>query len=301
MKVVLDTDIGGDFDDANALALVLASPELELLAVTTVGAGASARRRAQVARHLLTAARRSGVAVHAGVDEPTVHNAVLASLAPERCLNAWEPAMDDGEVSDASAADALVDLARAHGSDLTVICIGAMTNVAMAIERDPAAMGRLRGIVAMSGAFREQMREANVAIDPEAADTVYRSGIPLTLIGYEEASRPCLPLSAYEGRSSATAAALSVMAKRYSRVYATEEVRLYDVTAVCAVLEPSWFPVRRHHVAVELRGEFTRGMTVVHTDPYFNQVSTASAVDVVIDGDPHRVVDLFRSRVLEAS
>ena len=303
MKVALDTDIGGDFDDANALALVLASPELELVAVTTVGAGASARRRAAVARHLLATAGRADVPVHAGADEPLVHNPVLAGLSPDHCLNAWEPSMGTGEDVPVDAPDALVRLAREHGADLTLLCLGAMTNVAAAIRRDPVAMGRLGGIVAMSGAFRVQLREANVAIDPEAADVVYRSGIPLRLVGYEEASRASLPLSAYQDDDAAspTAAALARMAGRYGVVYGVREVRLYDVTAVAVALRPSWFAVRRMEVAVELDGAVTRGMTVVHADPYFNQVPGGTPVDVVVDGDPDRVVELFRSRVLDAA
>ena len=302
MKVVLDTDIGGDFDDANALALVLASPELELVAVTTVGAGADARRRAAVARHLLTAAGRTDVPVHAGADDPLVPNPTLAALDPEHCLNAWDPAMGAGDDVPVDAAAALVELARRHGRDLTVISIGAMTNLATAIRQDPEVMGRLGGVVAMSGAFHVQLREANVAIDPEAADAVYRSGIPLRLVGYEEASRAVLPLSAYRaGSSSPVVDALATMARRYGVVYGQQEVRLYDVTAVAAVLRPSWFGVREQAVAVELAGRFTRGMTVVDADPYFNSVPTASRVELVVDARPDRIVELFRARVLDPS
>src|SRR3712207_3021789 len=74
MRLVLDTDIGGDFDDANALALLLVSGEVELIAVTAVGAGASAFRRAQVAKGMLTAAGRADVPVYAGADGPAVPN-----------------------------------------------------------------------------------------------------------------------------------------------------------------------------------------------------------------------------------
>jgi inosine-uridine nucleoside N-ribohydrolase len=100
MRIVLDTDIGGDFDDANALALLLASPEADLIAVTTVGAGASARQRAQVARTMLDAVGRGGVPVFSGFDQPQQNNSVLSALVPQHCLNAWTPEMAEAHVHD---------------------------------------------------------------------------------------------------------------------------------------------------------------------------------------------------------
>ena len=97
---------------------------------------------------------------------PRALRALLAGLSPEHCLNAWSDRFASLPVEDADAADALVALAAQHGADLTLLCIGALTNVAEAIRRNPATMARLGGIVAMSGAFRTQHREANAAIDP---------------------------------------------------------------------------------------------------------------------------------------
>ena len=300
MKLVLDTDIGGDFDDANALALLLASPEVDLVAITAVGAGASAVRRAQVAKAMLTAAGRPDVPVHAGADGPAVRNEVLDSLSPEHCLNAWHEGLAGLWVERTDAADALIALAERHGPDLTALCIGALTNVADAIRRNPQAMARVGEIVAMSGAFRTQHREANAAIDPEAADTVYRSGIPLRLIGFEEAARSSLDLGEYQAAATASpvAAMLADLAAVYGRAYRTTDVTLCDVTAVCALLHPEWFAFLGAKVAVELHGSVTRGMTVAETDPFFNRVPTASPVSIAVDGRPNLVLSLFRSRVL---
>jgi purine nucleosidase len=301
MKVVLDTDIGGDFDDANALAMLARSPEARLLAVTTVGAGASAHRRAQVAKALLAEAGLPEIPVHAGADQPAVRNEVLDSLSPEHCLNAWTPAMADLPVAEADAADALVDLARTHAGDLTLICIGALTNVSEALRRDPEAMSRIGGIVAMSGAFRSQHREANAAIDPEAADAVYRSGTPLRLVGFEEAARPQLELDEYSlaAEPSPVAALLGEMARRYALAYRTSRVTLCDVTAVAAALHPEWFGFASARVAVELRGDTTRGMTVLESDQFFNRVPGGTTVSIAVDSNPELTLDLFRTRVLE--
>jgi len=299
MKLVLDTDIGGDFDDANALALLLRSPEAELVAVTAVGAGASAVRRAQVAKRMVTAAGRPDIPVHAGADGPAVRNDVLQDLAPEHCLNAWSERLADLPVEAPDAAHALVALADAHGSALTLLCIGALTNVAEAIRRSPDSLARVGCIVAMSGAFRSQHREANAAIDPEAADTVYRSGIPLRLIGFEEAARSRLTLDEYATAGpGALPELLAELSAVYADAYRTTEVTLCDVTAVCAVLHPEWFEFRQAKVAVELRGAVTRGLTVVEADPFFNRVPNGSAVSIAVDSRADLVLDLFRSRVL---
>ena len=300
MKLVLDTDIGGDFDDANALALLLASPDVDLLAVTAVGAGASAIQRAQVAKALLLAAGRPDVPVHAGADGPVVRSEVLDSLAPEHCLNAWHEGLAELPVERTDAADALIALAERHGSDLTLLCIGALTNVAEAIRRDPGAMARIGEIVAMSGAFRTQHREANAAIDPEATDTVYRSGLPLRLVGFEEAARSSLQLDEYDNAADASpvAAMLSELATRYAAAYRTTDVTLCDVTAACAVLHPEWFAFAGAKVAVELNGSVSRGMTIAEADPFFNRVPTGSRVSIAVDGRPSLVLSLFRSRVL---
>lgn len=297
MRVVLDTDIGGDFDDINALLLLCASPEVELVAVTTVGAGASAVKRAQVAKTFLARAGRPEVPVFAGYDQPERPNSVLSSLSPEHCLNAWTAEMADAVVEPIHAAEALPRLAA---DDVQLLSIGAMTNIAAAIRGDDAAMHRFGGVVAMGGAFRSQLREANVVIDPEAADTVYRSGIPLRTVGVEEASKSTLPLSAYgalEGRSS-TLSLLADAARRYAAAYRTDKVTLYDVTAVAALLRPEWFRFESLTVAIELVGAASRGMTIVETDPLFNSVPHGTTVSVAVESDPELIAELFRNRVL---
>lgn len=205
-------------------------------------------------------------------------NEVLDSLSPEHCLNAWSDAVDSMRVESADAADALIALAEQHGAELTLLCIGALTNVAEAIRRNPDSMARLGEIVAMSGAFRTQHREANAAIDPEAADTVYRSGIPLRLVGFEEAAGSRLALDDYANPGAATplTAMLTELATVYCVAYGTTDVTLCDVTAVCAALHPEWFEFRPATVAVELHGTVARGLTLVEADAFFNRVPTGS-------------------------
>lgn len=300
--VLLDTDIGGDFDDANALLLLAALEDVELVAVTTVGAGGSASKRARLAAHVLRTVGAVEVPVHAGLDRPLVPNPILDRLAADHVLNGYTDEMAGAPVADLHAVDALIDAAAARGSALTLICIGALTNVAGAIRRAPDVMRTVGRIVCMGGAFRTQFREANVAIDPEAAALVFGSGIPVAAVGVEEARRSVVPLSAYDEpafRRSEIGALYAAMAARYRAAYGAEQVVLYDVTAAAAAVRGDWFSFAPRRVAVELAGTYTRGVTVVEQDHFFNALPDATSIAVVEDHDASAVAELFRREVLE--
>ena len=165
-------------------------------------------------------------------------------------------------------------------------------------------MRRIGQIVMMGGAYWTQHREANVTIDPEAADTVFRSGIPITAIGFEEARRTTVPLSTYEEApfaGSPLGALYRAMAAGYSRAYGTESAVLYDVTAACVAVRPHWFTFEEVRVGVELHGRLSRGMTVVERDPVFNAVPDAVPLRIVNDHDADAVLRLFSETVLQGA
>jgi purine nucleosidase len=301
-RILLDTDIGGDFDDANALALLAVLEGIDLVAVTTVGAGGSALHRARLASHLLAAAGREDVPVHAGIDRPIAGDPVLSRLAPDHILNGYVEEMAGARVSAVHAVDALVAAAETWGPSLVLVCIGALTNVAAAFQRAPEVMRRIGRLVFMGGAFASQFREANVAIDPEAAALVFASGVPVVAVGVEEARRSALPLAAYADPAFARSplgSVLAAMASRYRAAYRTERVVLYDVTTAAAAVRPDWFSFAQVRVAVELAGTHTRGCTVVEQDEFFNAVAGAVPIGVAQDHDAAAVAELFRREVLE--
>src|SRR5581483_8577864 len=157
----------------------------------------------------------------------------------DHVLNAYEESMAGEPVSRVHAVDALIGAAQKYGADLEVLCTGALTNLAMAIEKDAGAMQSVRRTVVMGGAYRYQFREANIAIDPEAAAIVFGAGLRLSAIGYEQASRSSVPLACY-GKARFGNPGLAVLMKRlaagYAHAYQTDRVTLCDVSA--AVL--SW-------------------------------------------------------------
>lgn len=195
--IVLDTDIGTDIDDVYALILAVASPELDVRAVSTVNNDVSLRSR--IAKKILHLAGCGNIPVISGSGE---------SLTPgeNRGWCGYEGRgmdLSDVPIEPAdrwAAADRIAQEAeRAHlaGHPLTLVTIGAMTNAALAIERHPTSMALVERIVAMASNFAgfgpENARpEHNVACDPTAVQTVLESGIPITLVGLNVTCQTCL-------------------------------------------------------------------------------------------------------------
>lgn len=184
-RVVLDTDIGSDVDDALCLALGLAAPELELVALTSVGRGAETRAR--VARRLLELAERTEIPVHAGCRVPLVGG-------PGFNWFGTEPEMigggDEPPISEEHAVDAIGRL-FAEEDDLELVAIGPLTNIAVALVKDPDLAGRVKRLSIMGGHIRraaygghvfEPGVDYNLCSDPHASLVVLRSGIPTQLV-----------------------------------------------------------------------------------------------------------------------
>lgn len=186
-RIVLDTDMGTDADDALCLALAVASPELDLVAVTTVTADTG--RRAAIARRLLDLAGRSDVPVHAGLAAPRTPDASFLWLGDEGdfLLATDEPVAG---ISDEPAVDALVRLLRAEDG-LEVVAVGPLTNLAAAIDRDPSVARRIARLTIMGGHIRRVAYEGhefphgvdyNLCSDGASSKLVLSAGMPIRLV-----------------------------------------------------------------------------------------------------------------------
>ena len=183
-RIVLDTDIGTDVDDELALALALASPELELVAVTTVSGDTSLRAR--IAARLLALAGRADVPVHAGCEQPLAAGGGFAQGGHE-----GEGILDGGpdDFSAQPAVDALLRLFR-QGDGLELVAIGPLTNIAVALERDPSLARRVARLTLMGGWMRAVTiggRSLPPSIDynlcsDEVASRRVLSSIPIRLV-----------------------------------------------------------------------------------------------------------------------
>jgi purine nucleosidase len=185
-RIVLDTDIGDDIDDALALALVLNSPEIDLLGITTVFG--DTQKRAQLAKHLLHVFRREDIPIAIGIGQPLQQRHPPSGVAQAEILGDYPPQRET--FSALSGPELLIQKAlEPNEQHLTLVCIGPLTNVAMAILIEPRITMSIRKIIMMGGSSGIPLPEWNVRSDVKAAQIVFQSGIPVTMIGLNVTTR----------------------------------------------------------------------------------------------------------------
>lgn len=185
IPILIDTDIGDDVDDALALALALRAPEVALIGITTVFRDAP--RRAILAGELLRVWNREDVPVVAGCSEPFVPawDSLHEGRALGRQFDALDPALTWEDTLHATTF--IIEQVRAHharGEMLTLVPIGALTNIALAFQLAPDIVSQCR-VVMMGGKWSDDFPEWNILCDPEAAAMVFNSGAQIHMIGLD--------------------------------------------------------------------------------------------------------------------
>ena len=300
-KVILDTDIGDDIDDALALALILASPELHLVGVTTVFGNTPARTRQALTE--LVIAGRPDVPVASGCGLTMASRPVGSSSSdlhhvPNQdgtCL----PAERLPKADPRHGVDFLIDTIMGGDGDIVPITIGAMTNLAMALIKEPRLRTRIPRIVAMIAEFRANMGEWNVLCDPEAAHLVMASGIPIEIttfhIGITAKFQPAdiarlaaseVPLAQYLHH------AITAWQIAHQRPGGnTPMPSLFDPLAVATMIVPDLCTWRRGTASVELQGQKTYGHTRF-------QEQVEGKHQVAWDVDRDRAIGWYLDRIL---
>jgi purine nucleosidase len=307
-KLILDTDIGDDIDDALALALIMCSPDLQLLGVTTVFL--NAERRAQLARRVLRTYGGDDIPVHAGLDAPVLHPDVSLireisgrSTKTHDARGAYIPCqfLDDMEEERGFQRDAvrfIIDTARALPGQVELVCIGAMTNAAVAIRTDPALPGLLSGITLMGGMFSEQFPEWNIRCDPEAAAIVLSSGANIHCVGLDVTLRCRLEIADVERIRKIGSDATSLLGELVDRWLATYNAGaplLHDPLAVSTLADSSLVTFEPRFVAVGLEGP-ARGVTLSRRAAPKEQPAWGPA-QVAVDLRREAFMKLFLDRV----
>jgi purine nucleosidase len=303
LPLILDTDPG--VDDALALLLILASPELELVAVTTVAGNVGLEATTRNALLLLQLAGRPDIPVHIGETPPADRASVTAADVHgddglggiTRLQNAAGRArhpLSSREPHPSPAVDALPRYARERPDELTLLAIGPLTNVSNAMERDPDGVRRFREIVNMGGAFRcpgniTPAAEFNVFVDPDAAQATLDLGVPLRFVPLDVTNRVLVRPTDLERPGAGSRAGLLKELLGHTFDFYTERIgypgcHLHDPLAAAALIQPELLRFREAFVEVETIGEVTRGMTVADLrescEPPAPNCSFAEDVDV---------------------
>jgi pyrimidine-specific ribonucleoside hydrolase len=290
--IILDCDPG--HDDAIALLLALASPEVEVLGVTTVHGNQTLEKTTANALRVLDLAGRAGVPVAAGAERPLARELTVASHVH------GESGLDGPELPPASRAplaeDAVDFMARTIAASplpVTLVPTGPLTNVALLLERTGGS--NVEHIVLMGGAIAEgnmtPAAEFNIWADPEAAQAVFHAGIGTTMIGLDVTHR-ALTTPALQARLRSTGTAGGFVADLvdfftvYHRdTYGWEGAPIHDAVAVAEVIRPGIVTTIERNVEVELESELCRGRTVV--DRWHRtqrQPNAKVGIDLDVDG-----------------
>lgn len=313
MKVVIDTDPG--VDDALAILLAAASPELELLGLTTVFGNCPVDVATRNALMLLDVVGRPDVPVARGAAAP------IASpyLGPVPQVHGVDGMGDGGPLPPPtgvpvaeSAAEFLCRTAARHPGEVTILAVGPLTNLALALRLRPDLDTLVERVVVMGGnalvpGNATPAAEANMRNDPEAADLVLGARWPVTMVGLDVTHRVNLR-GADIDRLTATpspagrhlARALPLYRSFFERTNGLDGIYVHDPTAVACLLDPAAFAVSRWPVRVETQG-ISRGKTW----PSLGDTDDATpapwqdrpAVGVCVDVDAARVVDLLLARL----
>ena len=295
-KIIIDTDPGQD--DALAILLALGSPELEVLGITCVAGNVPLPLTIRNARLVCELAGRPDMKIFAGCERPMVRDLVTAeAVHGETGLDGpdWdEPTMP---VQEAHAVDWLVEvLMAADDGEITLCPVGPITNVAMAMVREPRIVAKIGEIVTMGGGYfvggnTTPVAEFNVYVDPHAAAVMYRSGVPIVTMPLDVTHKALMSpewiesVRAIGGDLGTRTAAMLSFYERYDLDrYGTRGGPLHDPATIAYLLRPELYGGKDVFVEVETQSELTMGMTVVDYWDRWQRPSNCRWISEV-DGD----------------
>jgi len=274
-KIIIDTDPGQD--DAVAILTALGSPdELEVLGITAVAGNVPLALTEKNARIVCELAGRPDMRVFAGCAAPLSRPLVTAEHVHGK-TGLDGPTLPDPTMplQEQHAVDFLIDTLRTAPKGSVTLCpLGPLTNIATALQRAPDIAPRIAEIVLMGGAYFEvgnitPAAEFNIYVDPEAAEIVFKSGAPITVMSLDVTHKALVTRArnaAFRAIGSPVGEAVAQMTEFFERFdkekYGSEGAPLHDPCVPAYLLEPALFSGRHINVEIETRSELTLGMTV---------------------------------------
>ena len=302
IPLILDCDPG--HDDALAMILAAHNPALNLLGITTVSGNGgiakvtlNARRVATLANINVPIAEGAGKAILGAIEE-------ASDIHGESALDGAELPEPKIELSALHAVDLMAKLIKDHSEPVTLVATGPLTNIALFLKMYPQLKNRVAEIVFMGGSAsrgnRTPYAEFNIWMDPEAADVVLRSGLPLTMCGLDVTHQALVTKEIFTALeqmgtplSSTIIGLLKFFAKTYDEVFEMPDPPLHDPVAIALLIDRSVVKSRHVNVQVELSGPLTRGATVVDI---YQRLGEPANCNVALELD----FDKFWSMMLEA-
>ncbi|CUX32028.1 Pyrimidine-specific ribonucleoside hydrolase RihA [compost metagenome] len=275
-KIIIDTDPGQD--DAAAIMLAFASPEeIDILGLCAVAGNVPLKLTSRNIRIICELCGRTDIPVYEGAEKPLVRKPITAEHV-HGSTGLDGPVLDEPsmEAQKQHAVDFIIEtLMREPAGTVTLCTLGALTNVALALLKAPEIADRVKELVMMGGGFFEggnitPAAEFNIYVDPQAADIVFRSGMPVVMMPLD-VTHQLLTTKARVGRireiGTRPAIAMAEMLEFFERFdiekYGSDGGPLHDPTVIAYLVKPELFQGRECNVEIEVHSELTMGMTVV--------------------------------------
>ncbi|ASN06325.1 nucleoside hydrolase [Virgibacillus necropolis] len=309
-RVIIDTDPGTD--DLAAIYLALASPEIRIEALTTVFGNIEVETSTYNALSLLEVAERTDIPVYRGAGKPLVRQPNFAKhIHGDNGLGGIERPKPTVSESKENAALEILRRCNEAPNEITIIALGPVTNVALALSIDPGLAQKVKRIIVMGGAVRVSgnvtpVASANIANDPEAARVVYESGAPIVQVGLDVCSKVKISNENLDRiKASSTRpgdfllGATEFRRKAYITSLQVEEAEsgifYNDVPAVAYALWPELFEVQPAFVSIETSGLLTSGQTVTEFTGQWGNPDPNTSILMGVDGE--RVANRFADRI----
>jgi len=318
-KIIIDTDPGTD--DALALMLALNSPELDVRAITVVPGNVTAAMGLENALRMVSLANRCDIPVAAGAQHPLFQKLTTAEFwHGKNGLGNVELPASKCKVDPRFGPDLIIQLVHASPHEITLVPVGPLTNIALAVEKDPSIVPLVKEVILMGGSISggnvTAAAEFNIYNDPEAAQTVFQAGWQLTMVGLEVGDKALFThkyldeLGQTHGPMNDFVASVLKFMVGLAATFGSPGSPMYDPSAVAVAIDSSLVKVQEMRVDVETRGQFTRGETVgnrhgevernvLQGDRYViegvDKVTPNAKVCVDVDAD--RFLQLFVSRI----
>ena len=315
IKIIFDTDfVMPPYDDSMALMLALQSPEFEILGITTVAGNDSVERATSDVLRMLEIAKQSDIPVYRGADMPLVHE--KSDFAVREYGNWYSdepPPVPPGGYAEKkaeaeSAASFMVRSVLENPGEITRVAIGPLTNVAQAIRADAGVAENVKRLVIMGGAIAilpdgggniTPNAEFNFWVDPEAAYTTLRSGIPIDLSPLNVSRKSSLSNAWYEQIVATDTPLTRLLKNTLGQHFAKEPDRIYfmyDQIAVASLIEPTLVTRERLYVDVDIHHGINYGVSVGGRN-LWPGAEGAAQLDVQYELDWPRFINLFIERI----
>ena len=308
-SIIIDCDPG--HDDAIALILALASPELNVAAVTTCAGNQTPDKTLRNALRILTLLKRQDIPVAGGALKPLLRELIIAdNVHGESGLDG--PSLPDPDFAPQAdnAVELMARILRTSPHPVTIVATGPLTNVALLLAGHGALAAKIERIVIMGGAVMlgnwTAAAEFNIFVDPEAADRVFKSGIPITMAGLDVTHQAQVMGEDIDRIRQLNNPVADVVAGLldFFMLYHRQErwgfqgAPLHDPCTIAWLLAPELFTSIERWVGIETRGEYTQGMTVVD---YYQLTDNVPNAEVLMGIDRKGFIDLLVERVARYS